>query len=148
MKHQQDLAVVDERRDFLPMGDPGHKPEIGRAGKAREELSGINPGVLIPDRIGNVVQVEGCGITEYEQLDEGGNDEDRPAFLVSEKGQEFLSREFQNPDESLLHSIRFRLIRWMTANRNTEKRIRAIEFGMMTPGMFPARKTDWRIVTK
>ncbi len=148
VKDQKDLPVVDEGSD-LPFGvDCLQETEVGGSGESRQDLPGVETRVLVPDGVGDVVQIEGRRVAEDDELDERGDDQDHAGLLVPEKRQELLLGEPQDAERERLHRILFRLIRTRSANRKREKARRAIALGTITPGMFPARKTDWRMVTK
>ena len=95
-----------------------------------------------------MVQVEGCGIAENNELDQGRNNQDHAAFLVTKKGQELFLGQAKYPYKDGVHRILFRLILIRRMNKKTENSKSAAELGRITPGMSPARKTDWRMVTK
>lgn len=95
-QHHQHALGVDLGSDFGLARDDRHLPEVGRSVEAGDEVARALAGVFVINGEGDAVKVEGSRVAEYHQLDERRHEDDHPAPLVFEQGQELFQHQGSN----------------------------------------------------
>jgi len=112
--HYQHGALVHQRRDLLFGMQGGHAVEGGRAVEMGYQVARSHAAVLVVERVGNVLEIEGGGVAEYQQLDHGRHDEHEAAPAILEQGQELLADERQQLGQHVVFPVT-RAVSWICA---------------------------------
>ena len=94
MQHQERVGVANEIGRFRLAFRIRNDVENRRGGKMRDQFASIGTVIFVDNRSRHLVDVEGRGVSEQQQLDDGRADQDRAPTRVFKQHQKFF------PDES------------------------------------------------
>ena len=104
--------------------------------------------VLIVYRNRHVVEIEGGGITEHDELDQRWADENRPASSVTQDRQQLLDDECEDLPRHGRQSSRLRALARAKPRKIAAITTSAAALGRMIDLISPAKNTDCRMATK